>query len=1186
MHANQPARRRRPVAWLAGALAWGTWTLLAGEPALPNPVTVLDVQNHATITRQGSDSPDPAYRGQVLRPGDRGRTYQASSLALRLSDSSVVRIRENSVFEIQAPPPAGRKAGFSLMKGLAYFFSREKPLEVQVRTLTAIAAIRGTEFALQQQEDGRTVLTLFDGEVELRNLQDQMIPLKSREQGIVQPGQPPRKTAWVEAVNVIQWFLYYPGVLDLDELALPQPEQEALANSLAAWRRGDLLQAVTNYPAGRAPALPAERLYVAALALAVGNIDQAAAQLDSVEQEKDAHALSLAQAMRKLIAAVRLEPAPPKLGAPFATNSPTAWLAESYYQQSQANLPAALRAARTAVQLSTNFAFGWARVAELEFSFGHLHAAQTALERGLALAPHNAQALALKGFLLAADNRLPEALACFDKAIAVDGSLGNAWLGRGLCLIRQGHRAAGRADLQTAAAMEPNRSFLRSYLGKAWTEAKQPALAAKELDLAKKLDPRDPTPWLYAALLNRELNRINPAIDDLEKSVELNDNRRVYRSSFLLDEDRAVRSSSLANIYQSAGMTEVSVREAAKAVSYDYANYSAHQFLAESFDALRDPTRFNVRYETPWFNEWLLATLLSPVGGTPLAQHISQEEYARFFEQDRLGLVSQTEYRSDGQVREVASQFGNYRSVGYALDLDYQHNDGVRPNNQLDRLEVYGTFKYQVTPQDAVLLFTKFQDYHSGDNFQYYDTSQARPSFYYDEYQTPGALMGGYHREWAPGVHTLLLGGRLANDQRLGDLSLTNYLAIRDPLHTIAYLSGTGFDETYRNQFEIYSGELNQIFQWNRNTLVVGARYQSGTFTTEDLVNLSANAQGLAGMFPRPPALNNVETAFERAAGYAYWTWEIIPHLLVTPGVAYDAIHYPRNYSHPPINGAETEQSQVGPKAGLVWNPMAGMTVRGAYTRSLGGVGFDESYRLEPTQLAGFSQAFRNLMPETLAGAVSAPEFETAGLGLDLKFKSRTYATIQGELLESQATSLLGVFDSKFFPLFASPATLTENLDYHERALAVTVNQLVANEWSLGAHYRFAHAELESALPEVPLKVYGGAKRQDEGDLHQVGVFVLYNHPAGWFARADLNWYIQDSLIRTYPDGFAQETAVPGESFPQLNLLAGYRFKNQRGEIALGILNLTGTDYHLNPINLYEELPRERVFYARLRLRF
>jgi hypothetical protein len=125
-------------------------------------------------------------------------------------------------------------------------------------------------------------------------------------------------------------------------------------------------------------------------------------------------------------------------------------------------------------------------------------------------------------------------------------------------------------------------------------------------------------------------------------------------------------------------------------------------------------------------------------------------------------------------------------------------------------------------------------------------------------------------------------------------------------------------------------------------------------------------------------------------------------------------------------------------------------------------------------------------------------------------------------------------------------------------------------------------------LPAVPLSVTGGdaAHRTDEGDLHHASLFALFNHPSGWFARAELNWYVQNSSSATFPSGQEVSTVIPGDSFPQLNLLAGFRFRHQRAELTLGVLNLTGDDYHLNPINLYQELPRERVFYARLRFRF
>src|SRR5207247_840899 len=156
------------------------------------------------------------------------------------------------------------------------------------------------------------------------------------------------------------------------------------------------------------------------------------------------------------------------------------------------------------VAKSPNFGFGWERVAELEFGFSRIAAATAALEKSLELAPRNAQALALKGFLLVAENSIKPAIASFEQAMAIDGALANAWLGRGLCRIRQGHRDAGREDLLAAAALEPQRALLRSYLGKAYGDLGDRKRAAKELELARKLDPKDPTAWLYLALLEQQ----------------------------------------------------------------------------------------------------------------------------------------------------------------------------------------------------------------------------------------------------------------------------------------------------------------------------------------------------------------------------------------------------------------------------------------------------------------------------------------------------------------------------------------------------------------------------------------------------------------------------------------------------------------------------------------------------------
>ena len=77
------------------------------------------------------------------------------------------------------------------------------------------------------------------------------VNLSSGQSAVAQPGQPPVRTAALETIQVIQWALYYPGVLDPSEVRLGDEEQRALAASLRAYRSGDLPGALADYPAGR-----------------------------------------------------------------------------------------------------------------------------------------------------------------------------------------------------------------------------------------------------------------------------------------------------------------------------------------------------------------------------------------------------------------------------------------------------------------------------------------------------------------------------------------------------------------------------------------------------------------------------------------------------------------------------------------------------------------------------------------------------------------------------------------------------------------------------------------------------------------------------------------------------------------------------------------------------------------------
>jgi len=1150
--------------------------------SVPPPIVLTVEGTNVWIQRSGSNTWDSAYPRQILRTKDRGRTGSDSRTSVRLSDLSVLRIGWHSEFEIQPLPEPDVEAEFSLLRGLMRLLNRDRPGKHRFVTPTATAATRGTEFVLKVEEgSGRTTLTVFEGEAELSNAQG-AVRLASGEQGIAEAGLAPTKTAVIETTAIVQWCLYYPGVLDLSELPLTPAQETALASSLAEYRNGDLLRALSAYPTGRAPASDSERIYFAALLLAVGQVERSESLLAALdESEPTARVRRLADSLRFLVDAVNLHTRLSTINYQLSTPLSTELLAESYYQQSRYQLAAALAFARQCVKQSPQFAFGWARVAELEFSHGNIKPALAALDESLRLAPRNAQALALRGFLFSAQNRIRDAISAFDDAIAIDGGLGNAWLGRGLCHIRQGRVNEGRFDLQVAASLEPQRSALRSYLGKAFSSARDVQHAEKELRLAEELDPNDPTPRLYSALLLRDLNRINEAVRDLERSQTLNDNRRVYRSRLLLDQDRSVRGANLAAVYHDAGMNDVSVREAARAVNADYANYSAHLFLANSFNELRDPNQIDLRYETAWFSEYLVANLLAPVGAGTLSQTVSQQEYSKLFVRDRLGLSSSTDFFSHGEWFQRAAQFGTYGNSSYALEMFYHSDNGHRPNDDVEQRATVLNLKHQITPRDSIYFRASFYDADSGDVIPYYSQAEANPGLRTRERHEPWVL-AGYHHEWSPGHHTLALVGRFQ-----GAFDVDN------PAHRALYFNrGAGgpvvvaapiiYDQEYRSELEFYSGEIQQIWQHGDHTVVAGGRFQFGEFETRTtLTNGVIPNVGPLGFDINQSASAN----FLRVSAYAYEQWQMFPALLLVGGISYDRLTFPENYRYAPISAREETRDQLSPKAGLIWTPTKNATVRAAYTRGLGGVSLDQSARLEPSQVAGFNQAFRSLIPESVAGANAAATFDAWSASFELKLRPGTFIGISGEILSSEVDRTVGVVDAVASPIPGSPFSASgtrQQLDFRERSLTVALNQLLGHEWSLGARYRLSHAELDDLFPEVPASAItaGGFQRQQnlEATLQQLHLFALFNHPSGFFARAGAIWTAQSNSGYT--------TDRPGDNFWQFNLEAGWRFARRRAELRLGLLNLTDQDYQLNPLNLTQELPRERTLAVSLRLNF
>ncbi len=1137
-----------------------------------SPATIITIEGRVEVQRAGNAGWQTATPGQRLGFGDKLRTGDDSRAAIQLANSSVQRLRSLTVIGLETPRTPTGTLSLLLERGALFFKSWAKPETLEFRTPTVAGANRGTEFHLTVADDGSTVVTLIDGEVSL-NSPAGALSLKNGEQATIQAGRAPVKTAVLETTRLVQWYLYYPGVLDVSELGLTELQQRDLVGTLTAYQAGDLPNALRLYPAGRIPTTPAEKLYRAGLLLSVGEVPQAETLLLAPEIAADTRDTRLAAALREVIAAVQFRPSPTNPQPQTASE----WVARSYLLQSRFDLVGALLSAREAVKLSPNFGFAHARVAELEFSHGRTRETAAALDQALQLSPRNAQALALQGFVRAAQNRHRDAQDSFEKAIEADSALGNGWLGRGLIKFRRGQTQAGLADLQIAAALEPNRSLLRSYLGKGFAQAGDRSHAERELELAKSFDRKDPTPWLYSALEQHDQNRVNQAVRDFEQSAKLNDNRQVYRSRMLLDQDSAVRGANLAGIFRDAGMADLSIREAAKAVASDYSNHSAHRFLANSFEQLRDPKQINLRYETPAFAEYLIANLLAPVGAGVLSSTVSQQEYSRLFDRDHWGVGSKTDYSSRGDWTQDGAQYGTFGQTSYSLEGFYRSSTGQRPNNDFEQRQLSFQLKQQITPQDMVYAQVFQYEGTGGDLAQRYDPAKANLGLRTTERQSPTLLIG-YTREWTPESRSLFLFSRIDDSYSVLNPQQGNVLVSRHTNTLIEAVAAPTYQQQYRDDATLLSGEAQHILKLGRDTAIVGFRVQDGEFRVR---NSQTTPSDYAGLLPAS-LLQDVSVPFFRASLYGYYHWSIFDRLTLIGGLAGDYLQIPENFRSAPVSSEVSHLSRLSPKIGAVFSPWEGGTFRTAYAQSLGGAGLDQSIQIEPTQIAGFLQSYRSLIPESLAGSTAGARFETLGVAFEQALGSNTFLGISASLLSSRADQQLGafevVFDGNENLVATNRVTLPQVSKFRERSLVVTLDQLVGDNWIIGSRYRLVKATLDSdftTISDTASLNDGFLPRQhSEALLHQWSVRALVHHRCGLFARGEAQWNAQENL------------GLGNQSFIHLNFHAGFRSANRRMALTLGLLNATDRDYKLSPLTLYSDLPHGRTATVQLQINY
>lgn len=320
--------------------------------------------------------------------------------------------------------------------------------------------------------------------------------------------------------------------------------------------------------------------------LGMGDMAEARRHLGSPDpSEEELPALLMAQ--RALMALAWNESAEAQRLSDKALNlnpdSPTAQLLRGVLLRSKGDLEGALGAVSKALQRDPRYLPALIQAAELCWGLERSKEARAFLDRAGGLSPGNPSVLLLTAYMDLARGEWTKAKERLETVLEQDPFSSEAHIGLGILEMRKGSPHGALEEFLAASLVEPMASLPLSYLGKALHQLGRSREALLSLERAAELDPMDPTPYLYQALILRDLHRPSEAVQALESSMARNNNRSVYRSRFLLDQDRAVRNVDLAQAYKELGLLARAKAHAIFSVKEDPANSSAHLFLSTPF---------------------------------------------------------------------------------------------------------------------------------------------------------------------------------------------------------------------------------------------------------------------------------------------------------------------------------------------------------------------------------------------------------------------------------------------------------------------------------------------------------------------------------------------------------------------------------------------------------------------------
>lgn len=185
--------------------------LVSGNPeALAQLAPVGKAENAlGTLSVKRADGRVDQLKGKGSLPlyeGDECKTERASKAFIRLTDGTQVAMNEETIFLVQARREKGKGIIriFKLFVGEMWLKTAE-PVPIEVETPVATAAIKGTEFNIRVQPDGKSTLTVIEGLVEF-GTPFGTCPIRTSTVSFGERGKRCTKPAPIDASQAITWI--------------------------------------------------------------------------------------------------------------------------------------------------------------------------------------------------------------------------------------------------------------------------------------------------------------------------------------------------------------------------------------------------------------------------------------------------------------------------------------------------------------------------------------------------------------------------------------------------------------------------------------------------------------------------------------------------------------------------------------------------------------------------------------------------------------------------------------------------------------------------------------------------------------------------------------------------------------------------------------------------------------------